>query len=194
VIDPSQTDPVRQILAETGKRGVDVSFDCAAKQNTTISASTSLGMRAASSSPESHRNPSSARRESMRRKELPVLTVRRSNHDSETALHLMAAEPRRFVPILSHTRPLTKSRAPSSSSKPTPATPSRSFLRPDVHVRKRLVQKSRRASSRATRSTPSVVADAPDVDVRQWLVQPGGPNVRKAGGNSGDAVKVVLTP
>ena len=36
------------------------------------------------------------------------LNVRRSNHDSETALKLLRAEPSRFVPILTHTRPLTE--------------------------------------------------------------------------------------
>src|SRR5579884_668880 len=34
VIDPSQTDPVKQILADTGKRGVDVTFECATKNGT----------------------------------------------------------------------------------------------------------------------------------------------------------------
>lgn len=109
VIDPSQTDPVRQILADTGKRGVNVSFDCAAKQNTTnqcLYVTRNAGRVVITGiAPESFisldANP-------MRRKELPVLTVRRSNHDSETALHLIAAEPRRFVPILTHTRPLTE--------------------------------------------------------------------------------------
>ena len=43
----------------------------------------------------------------MRRKELPIITVRRSNHDSEMAMQLLAAEPRRFSPILTHTRPMS---------------------------------------------------------------------------------------
>ena len=33
VIDPRAVDPVRQILAETGNRGVDVAIDCAGKDN-----------------------------------------------------------------------------------------------------------------------------------------------------------------
>ena len=108
VIDPSEIDPVKQILADTGKRGVDVSFDCAAKGNTTnqcLYVTRNAGRVvitgiASESFISLDANP-------MRRKELPILTVRRSNHDSETALNLLAAEPRRFVPILTHTRPLS---------------------------------------------------------------------------------------
>jgi L-iditol 2-dehydrogenase len=107
-IDPTSVDPVREILAETGKRGVDVSFDCAAKGNTsnqclyvTRNAGRVIITGIATESFISlDANP-------MRRKELPVITVRRSNHDSEMALKLLSAEPRRFVPILSHNRPMT---------------------------------------------------------------------------------------
>ena len=42
----------------------------------------------------------------MRRKELTFYTVRRSNHDSETALNLIASYPERFAPLLTHERPL----------------------------------------------------------------------------------------
>ncbi len=108
-IDPSEIDAVKQILADTGKRGVDVAFDCAAIGNTTnqclyvtrnagrviitgITIESFISLDA---------NP-------MRRKELPVLTVRRSNHDSETALKMLTAEPLRFVPILTHTRPMSE--------------------------------------------------------------------------------------
>lgn len=108
-IDPRQTDPVQQILADTGKRGVDVSFDCAAKDNTTnqcLYVTRNAGRVmiigiATQSFVSLDLNP-------MRRKELPILTVRRSNHDSETALKLLSAEPRRFVPMLTHTKPLTE--------------------------------------------------------------------------------------
>jgi len=33
--------------------------------------------------------------------------VRRSNHDSQAALRLLAAEPARFTPMLTHQRPLS---------------------------------------------------------------------------------------
>ena len=108
-ISPTEADPVREILAATGNRGVDVSFDCAAKDGTTnqclyttrnagrvvitgISSDSFISLDA---------NP-------MRRKELPIITVRRSNHDSETASTLLSAQPQRFTPILTHTKPMTE--------------------------------------------------------------------------------------
>ena len=107
-IDPSQTDPVKQINSDTGKRGVDVTFDCATKGNTTnqcLYVTRNAGRVvitgiASESFISLDVNP-------IRRKELPILTVRRSNHDSETALKLLSSDPRRFVPILTHTRPLS---------------------------------------------------------------------------------------
>jgi L-iditol 2-dehydrogenase len=47
----------------------------------------------------------------MRRKELAILSVRRSNHDSETALRLLEAEPQRFAPVLTHERTLSEIQA-----------------------------------------------------------------------------------
>jgi L-iditol 2-dehydrogenase len=38
----------------------------------------------------------------LRRKELAVLNVRRSNHESEAALELLRDHPGRFAPILTH--------------------------------------------------------------------------------------------
>jgi L-iditol 2-dehydrogenase len=108
VVDPSQTDPVQQINGDTGKRGVDVTFDCATKGNTTnqcLYATRNAGRVVITGiASESF---ISLDANAMRRKELPILTVRRSNHDSETALKLLTEEPRRFVPILTHTRPLS---------------------------------------------------------------------------------------
>ena len=43
----------------------------------------------------------------MRRKELTFYSVRRSNHDSETALRLLESEPKRFAPLLTHERPVS---------------------------------------------------------------------------------------
>ena len=108
VIDPAQTDAVHEILTATGKRGVDVSFDCATKNGTMnqcLYVTRSAGRVVITGIPSESfisldANP-------MRRKELPVITVRRSNHDSETARRMLAAEPRRFVPILTHTKPLS---------------------------------------------------------------------------------------
>jgi L-iditol 2-dehydrogenase len=108
-IDPSQTDPVPEILNDTGQRGADVAFDCAAKENThnqclyvTRRAGRVVITGIAGESFVAFDT------NSLRRKELPVLTVRRSNHDSETAAKLIAAEPRRFAPIITHSRPLAE--------------------------------------------------------------------------------------
>ncbi len=40
----------------------------------------------------------------MRRKELTIFNVRRSNHETEEALELLRAQPGRFQPLLTHTR------------------------------------------------------------------------------------------
>ena len=42
----------------------------------------------------------------MRRKELKFFNVRRSNHESETALHILKERPQLFAPMLTHTMPL----------------------------------------------------------------------------------------
>lgn len=108
-IDPNETDPVKEILAGTGQRGVDVTFDCAAKDNTInqcLYAARNAGRVivtgiATQSFISLDANP-------MRRKELPVITVRRSNHNSEAAVELLRTEPRRFAPILTHQRPMAE--------------------------------------------------------------------------------------
>lgn len=108
VIDPSQIDPVTQILGDTGKRGVDVAIDCATKNGTMnqcLYITRNAGRVVITGIPSESfisldSNP-------MRRKELPVFTVRRSNHDSETALRLLSAEPHRFVPIVTHRKPMS---------------------------------------------------------------------------------------
>ena len=40
----------------------------------------------------------------LRRKELTFYTVRRSNRESETALRLLSDQPRRFMPVLTHSQ------------------------------------------------------------------------------------------
>jgi threonine dehydrogenase-like Zn-dependent dehydrogenase len=42
----------------------------------------------------------------MRRKELAIYTVRRSNHETEAARDLLAANLARFAAMITHTRPL----------------------------------------------------------------------------------------
>jgi L-iditol 2-dehydrogenase len=44
----------------------------------------------------------------MRRKELTLFNVRRSNHETEEALKLLHAHPDWFRPLLTHTRPIDR--------------------------------------------------------------------------------------
>ncbi len=108
-IDPAQSDPVREILTDTGQRGVDVAIDCASKDDSIdqcIQATRSAGRVVMTGIPSSDyiRLPYHI----LRRREIAFYTVRRSNRDSETALHMLAEQPRRFVPMLTHSRPLSE--------------------------------------------------------------------------------------
>jgi L-iditol 2-dehydrogenase len=44
----------------------------------------------------------------MRRKELTIFNVRRSNHEPEAALELLIARNQWFAPMVTHTRPLDR--------------------------------------------------------------------------------------
>jgi L-iditol 2-dehydrogenase len=108
-IDPGETDAARQILAETGGRGVDCALDCAAKEHTTNWAIRCVrrggrvvltGIHSGTMIPFEV-SP-------MRRKELAIFNVRRSNHEPEAALELLAARTEWFAPLVTHTRPLER--------------------------------------------------------------------------------------
>lgn len=97
------------INAETGGRGVDVAFDCATCGDSINECSRSVrrtGRVVVTGIPSGWRSPIDLH--TMRRKEITLLNVRRSNRESELALHLLRESPRRFVPILTHRRPLTR--------------------------------------------------------------------------------------
>jgi L-iditol 2-dehydrogenase len=106
-IDPAQTDPVKQVKAETGNRGVDVVFDCAAKGD---SINQAIGMGAPAARIVITGLPSEPRSaidfHTLRVREQHFFPVRRSNHKSEHALRLLAAEKRRFTPMITHRAPL----------------------------------------------------------------------------------------
>ena len=100
---------LKQIERETGGRGVDCAIDCAAKSGTTNDAINVVrnagrvvitGIHA-----ETHE---SFEMSPMRRKELAIFNVRRSNHDSEAALEMIAARPEWLAPMITHTRPMEK--------------------------------------------------------------------------------------
>ncbi len=108
-IDPGAVDPVREILHDTAHRGVDMAIDCAARTdsiNQCIHAVRNAGRVVVTGIPsEDHIQLAF---HMLRRKEAAFYSVRRSNHDSGAALRLLAAEARRFVPMLTHQRPLAE--------------------------------------------------------------------------------------
>jgi len=97
-----------EILRSTG-RGVDCAIDCAAKEDTTgqaIQVARSAGrvvLTGIHSIPFVPMDGSA-----MRRKELTIFNVRRSNHESSKALELLQAHPDWFAPLLTHTREIDR--------------------------------------------------------------------------------------
>ena len=109
VIDPSAADPVREVLRDTSGRGVDIAIDCAAQGDTInqcLHAARNAGRVVVTGIPA--QDHVSLAFHIMRRKELTFYSVRRSNHDSETALRLLESEPKRFAPVLTHERSLSQ--------------------------------------------------------------------------------------
>lgn len=112
VIDPQAVEPAKQMMADTGGLGVDVTIDCAAKKdslNQCIRATRNAGRVVVTGIPSEIYVPLEFH--PMRRKELRIFNVRRSNHESEAALHILRERPRLFAPMLTHTLPLDKVQA-----------------------------------------------------------------------------------
>jgi L-iditol 2-dehydrogenase len=109
VLDPKAADPVREILRETGGRGVDLAVDCAAKENTinqAIHAARSAGRVMITGIPDGVTFPIEF--SPMRRKELTLYNVRRSSHDNDAAAALLSARLDLFAPMITHERPLER--------------------------------------------------------------------------------------
>src|SRR3954464_1785289 len=107
VLDPDEGDVSQQIVAETGGRGVDCAIDCAAKEQTHNWALRVVrnggrmvltGIHSAALVPFDVAH--------MRRKEVAIFNVRRSNHESHHALQLLTEKAAWFAPLLTHRRPL----------------------------------------------------------------------------------------
>jgi len=108
-IDPAAADAVGEILAATGGRGVDCALDCAAKGNTinwAIGCARNGGRVVLTGIHSGSMVPFEV--SPMRRKELAIFNVRRSDHEPEAALELLKARPDWFAPLVTHTRPLEK--------------------------------------------------------------------------------------
>lgn len=107
-LDPNEADAADEIMRETGGRGADCAIDCAAKEHTTNQAIRGCrnagrvvltGIHSAAFVPFEV-SP-------MRRKELAVFNVRRSNDEGHAALDLLIEQTGRFAPLVTHTRPLS---------------------------------------------------------------------------------------
>lgn len=104
-LDPAEA--AEEISKATGQRGVDCAIDCAAGQDTTsqaIQLTRNAGrvlLTGIHSTPLVTMDGSA-----MRRKELTIFNVRRSNHETEEALALLRTHADWFAPILTHTRPI----------------------------------------------------------------------------------------
>lgn len=106
-LDPQQADPVRQILEDTRGRGADVAVDCAAQgpsMNQCLAVARNAGRVVITGIPT--RTQVALDFHVMRRKELALYNVRRSNRESETALQLLAGRAELFAPIVTHQLPL----------------------------------------------------------------------------------------
>jgi L-iditol 2-dehydrogenase len=106
-IDPGEVDAAARILAETGKRGVDLAIDCAAKAGTArqaIQAARHAGRVVFTGIPTEMETPIEFH--TWRRKELALYQVRRSNGEGAMARDILAEHTARFAPLITHTRPL----------------------------------------------------------------------------------------
>ncbi len=98
-------DAAEEILSGTGQRGVDCAIDCAAGEHTTsqaIQITRNAGRVALTGIHSTPFVPMDG--SAMRRKELTIFNVRRSNHETQEALELLDAHAEWFAPLLTHTR------------------------------------------------------------------------------------------
>ena len=106
-IDPAETDAALELTAETGGRGVDCAIDCAARQHTTnqaIRAVRSAGRVVLTGIHSDALVPFET--SPMRRKELAIFNVRRSNGETHAAVELLAERAAWFAPLVTHRRRL----------------------------------------------------------------------------------------
>jgi L-iditol 2-dehydrogenase len=106
-LDPGEVDDAREILSDTGGRGVDCAIDCAAKEdtiNSAIRAARNAGRVVLTGIHSASMVPFEV--SPMRRKELAILNVRRSNGEAHAAMELLTERMAWFAPMVTHTRPL----------------------------------------------------------------------------------------
>lgn len=106
-IDPGAVDAAEQVIAETGRRGADIAIDCAAKKHTTnwaIRAARNGGRVILTGIHSEILVPMEV--SPMRRKELAVFNVRRSNDEPHEAAKILSEHLEWFAPMVTHTRPM----------------------------------------------------------------------------------------
>jgi len=100
---------VQEIMKATGQRGVDLAIDCAAGEETIVQAMQMTRNAGRVALTGIHTTPLvKVDASAMRRKELALFNVRRSNHETEEALELLQTHAKWFAPVLTHTRPLDR--------------------------------------------------------------------------------------
>jgi len=109
VVDAGAGDAARELNAETKGRGVDCVIDCAAKKDTTNQAIRAVRWAGRVVLTGIHSDALVPFEVSpMRRKELTIFNVRRSNGETHAAIEMLAARPELFAPMMTHRRPLEK--------------------------------------------------------------------------------------
>jgi len=107
VLEPEEA--VAEILRATRQRGVDCAIDCAAGADTVPQAIRLARNAGRVVLTGIHSTPTfTVDASGMRRKELTLFNVRRSNHETEEALALLQAQPNWFAPLVTHTRALDR--------------------------------------------------------------------------------------
>lgn len=107
VLEPEEA--VAEILRATGQRGVDCAIDCAAGADTVPQAIRLARNAGRVVLTGIHSTPTfTVDASGMRRKELTLFNVRRSNHETDEALSLLQAQPNWFAPLVTHTRSLDR--------------------------------------------------------------------------------------
>jgi L-iditol 2-dehydrogenase len=100
---------VEEILRVTGQRGVDCAIDCAAGEETTSQAAQITRNAGRVVLTGIHTSQfAQVDASAMRRKELTLFNVRRSNHETKEALELLGEHAAWFAPLLTHTREIER--------------------------------------------------------------------------------------
>ncbi|HUQ95664.1 MAG TPA: alcohol dehydrogenase catalytic domain-containing protein [Bryobacteraceae bacterium] len=109
VLDPAAVDVLKQINHDTGNRGADIAIDCAAKDGTMnlcLKVTRNAGRVVYTGIPAEINITLDFH--DVRRKELTLFTVRRSNHETDLAVRLLRDLPHRFSPVLTHQLPMDR--------------------------------------------------------------------------------------